>query len=152
MRNKTKTYILLATVICLWSFIGFKIVNTINPETQEVSEQEFTVTFNPSKKEKRDTFSIEKTNKDPFLGTLIPTKSAKRNTAKNTKKIEPEVMPNITYGGLVKQSTQQVFIVNIDNNQHLLKKGQTVQNVKLIKGNTKEIVVSVNNKRLTIPL
>jgi len=152
LKNKTKTYILLAAVIGLWGYIGFKIINAINPEVPETNEQKLTVAFNPNKNQKTDTFSIQKATKDPFLGTLTSTKKVKKSNVNSIKKTEPESMPTITYGGIVKQSTQQVFIVNIDNKQYLLKKGQTVKKVKLIKGNTKEIIVSVNNKRLTIPL
>jgi len=61
-------------------------------------------------------------------------------------------MPLISYSGLVKkQSTSnQVFVVTINNNQFLLKKGQIADSATLVKGNDKEIVIRYDKKNQII--
>ena len=61
-------------------------------------------------------------------------------------------MPSISYSGLVKkQSTSnQVFVVTINNNQFLLKKGQIADSATLVKGNDKEIVIRYDKKNQII--
>jgi len=54
--------------------------------------------------------------------------------------------------GLVKKqnSAEKVFVVNINNKQYLLKQGQTIDSVTLVKGNTKQIVMRYQNKLQTV--
>lgn len=151
MKNKTKTYILLATVLVVWGTIGYKFVNGLSPDISEIAQQDFDVTFKPKTNIKSDTFSIKNVERDPFLGTLTSTKKRKVSSKKTTP--EPKVnSPIITYGGIIKKqnSSDQVFVVNINENQYLLKQGQVADSVKLVKGNTKEVVVRYNNKSQTI--
>lgn len=153
MKNKTKTYLLLAAVLCIWGVIGYKIINGLNPEEPQVVAQEYDKTFKPKTIAEIDTFSIKNVERDPFLGTLSSNKKT-NFTSKNTKtKVDNiKTIPNIIFGGLIKKqnTTDQVFVLNINNKQHLLKKGQTADSVRLISGNTKEIVVRYQNKSQTI--
>lgn len=151
MKNKTKTYILLATVLAVWGTIAYKFVNGLSPDVSEIARQDFDVSFKPKTNIKSDTFSIKNVERDPFLGTLASNK--KRNTSSvntTTKAIGNSL--RITYGGIIKKqnSSDQVFVININDNQYLLRKGQVADSVKLVKGNTKEIVVRYKNKSQTI--
>ncbi len=154
MKNKTKTYILLALVLGIWGTIGYKIITGLNPDAPEQVEDEINVSFTPEEIKKTDTFSIQTTERDPFLGTLTRSNKPRTNTTKTPKPIKEESVPQITYQGLVKKqnSSQQVFVVTVNGKQHLLKRGQSVDDVKLIKGNAKEIVVLNNHKQQTIAL
>ena len=141
-------------MLIIWGIIGYKIISGINPETPETTNQNIAVNFTPKTNIKADTFSIKTVNRDPFLGTLMATNRKTAISLKSGIKKPYVVMPNITYGGLIKnqQSAQQIFVVNINNRQYLLKKGQIQDEVKLVSGNTKEIVVRFNSKAQTIPI
>jgi len=148
LKNKTKTYLLLVAVLGIWGTIGYKIINGINPEEPEINPQNFDITFNPKEEKTIDTFSIQETNRDPFLGTLsnkIMPKGSRNLSNANHKPVVN--LLNITFSGLIKKqnSSDQVFVVTINNKQHLLKKGQVVDSVKLVHGNSKEIVVLFKN-------
>ncbi|WP_303316700.1 hypothetical protein Q4Q34_07805 [Flavivirga abyssicola] len=150
MKNKTKTYALLALVLGIWGIIGYRIVSTINPSAPDVVQQVFEVSFNPKTNTKVDTFSIQVVNRDPFLGTLLvkkkPNKTVKRPT-------QPKVvwLPVLYHGSISKQNTKaKVFIVSINGQQNLMKIGQTINDVKLIKGNNNSITVTYKRARKTI--
>lgn len=143
---------LLVAVIGIWGFIGFRIVLALNPELPKPEPKVFSVNFNPKAPIKLDTFSIHKVKRDPFLGTLQKTTTpvVKQNiTYKSTLQ-----WPMITYNGLIKsQSTaDQIFVVNINNKQYLLKKGQTMDSVVLINGNHKTITLRYRNHKKTFNL
>ncbi len=139
LKNKTKTYFLLAVVLCVWGIIGYKIISVLNPEDIEVLQQDFAVSFNPKTNTVIDTFSIKTTHRDPFLGTLSSEKKKNFKTTKNRKKI---TWIPISYLGVIKKGTSsQVFVLNIKGKQHLLKKGQSIDSVTLIRGSAKAVVV-----------
>jgi hypothetical protein len=152
LKNKTKTYLLLAAVLGIWGTIGYRVLSGVNPTISEVKQDDFDMVFNPKSNTEVETFSIQNLERDPFLGTLSDTKKGKSLSAK--KPLEPVIdyRPSITYSGLVKkQSTSnQVFVVTINNNQFLLKKGQIADSVTLVKGNDKEIVIRYHKKNQII--
>lgn len=153
MKNKTKTYILLAVVIGVWGIIGYKISNGLSPNVPEIVAQDYEKSFKPKTIAEVERFSIENVERDPFLGTLSRKKSVTTLIVKPKKKTV-ENAPIITYNGLVKKqhSNKQVFVVNINNKQYLLKQGQEVDSVKLIRGNKKSIVIRYRGKNQTINL
>ncbi|MCD2260794.1 hypothetical protein [Psychroserpens luteolus] len=153
MKNKTKTYLLLAAVLGIWGTIGYKIINGMSPDDTIIQENDFDLSFNPKINDETKTFSIETLDRDPFLGTL--SNNQKERTTTTVLKSTPESIDNsplIIYNGLVKKlnSIDQVFIVSINGNQYLLKKGQTADSIKLIRGSEKEITIGYRNKSQTI--
>jgi len=151
LNKKTKTYILLVAVLGIWGTIGYKIINGLTPEESLSPNQNIDVSFNPEKRIKQDTFTITEVDRDPFLGTLSRVQSTIKPSINQTQR-KTNHQPAITYSGLVKKqnTSDQVFVININNNQYLLKKGQVVDSVKLLRGNNKFITVSYKNKSLTI--
>jgi hypothetical protein len=153
LKNKTKTYVLLVAVLGIWGMIGYKILNGLNPEIPKTSNQDLGITFEPKHNTAIDTFSISPIERDPFLGTLATNKKSHKSY-----KVKPltlkaiENIPTVTYSGLVQKenTSNQIFVVNINTNQYLLKKGQTADSVKLVRGNSKEIVIHYKNKLQTI--
>ena len=145
---------MLAAVIGIWGTIAYKIVNGISPDELEITVQNSDVSFNPKQPKQTDTFSIKAIERDPFLGTL----SSKKTASKSTKKVSviksDVTMPSTTYDGLIQRqdSNSKVFIVNINNQQHLLKLGQTINDVKLISGDKASITIRFNGKNHNIKL
>ncbi|EGV42112.1 hypothetical protein BZARG_384 [Bizionia argentinensis JUB59] len=139
-------------VLAIWGTIGYKFMNGLSPSLPEIKSQDFTASFTPKANVEIDTFSIQNLERDPFLGTL---QSKQRKSFKNTTQSTPNATdnsPKITYSGMVKKqnSSNSVFVININENQYLLKKGQKVDSVKLIRGNDKEISVRYKNTTQTI--
>lgn len=150
MKNKTKTYILLSLVLAIWGIIGYKIVATVNPDTNAPVQDNFNVAFNPKTNTEIDTFSVKTANRDPFLGTLLVKKTPIKKTKKVTVK-KNEWVP-VVYNGIVsnKNTTNKVYVVSINNKQYLMKLGQEFNGIKLIKGNNTEITVSYKGERKTV--
>lgn len=153
MNSKTKTYILITAVICIWGYIGYKIISKLNPNTPKYTNEKTTVSFTPNHAAKIDTFSIQIVAKDPFLGTLTRRKN-KTASSKGSKHKKTTSSHTIIYKGLIKKqdSKNQIFVIDINNKQYLLKKNQVADSVKLIKGNAKEIIIRFNNKTQTISI
>ena len=141
---------LLALVLGIWGIIGYRIVSTINPSAPEVVGQGFEVAFKPKTNIELDTFSIQTVNRDPFLGTLLVKKKPKR-TFKKTMQPKVVWLPVLYHGSISKQNTKtKVFIVSINGRQNLMKIGQTINGVKLIKGNSNSVTLTYKRARKTI--
>jgi len=143
----------LVVVLGIWGTIGYKLINGMSPDTAEVNQENFDVKFNPKTNTEIDTFSIKTIERDPFLGTLSNNRKKGKSVSnrKASKKV-PENQALVTYGGLIKKqnSSERVFVININNNQYLLKKGQIADSVKLVNGNEKTITIRYRNKNRTI--
>lgn len=137
--------------LSIWGIIGYKITTALNPEIPSQPGQQMQVNFKPESNTEKDTFSIEMVPRDPFLGTIY--RKANNSPARNTERSTVE-WPQVTYAGVVKitNTKDQVFVVNINAKQYLLKKGQKMQEVVLLNGNSKEIIVKYKNQQKTIEL
>lgn len=152
MKKKTKTYFLLTTVVVIWGVLGFKVISSLNPEKPKRMPKELTTSFKPKKIEEADFFSIDIVKRDPFLGDFRnPKPPIKKHTKSKTK---PIVWVSISYNGVIKKDSnnKQIFLISIDNQQHLIQIGQTVEGVTLIKGNEKEIVVNYKKHKKVVPI
>ena len=132
--------------------IGYRVWSGLSPDITETALAKYDMSFNPQTAKTIDTFSIQTLERDPFLGTLSSPKNLVKLSAPRQKPIETELLPSITYNGMLKKqsASDQVFVVNINANQFLLKKGQTADSVKLVNGNENEISVRYRNRSLTI--
>jgi len=151
VKKNTKTYLLIAAALGIWGTIGYQVINGINPNAPEVIQENVAIAFNPKTAIVRDTFSIQSVERDPFLGTLTSKRNQKKPRPIN-KKVEDTSWMDITYQGLVRQknSEYKVFVVTLNGEQHLLKKGQKVNNYTLLNGNNSEVLIRYNNIKKTI--
>ena len=146
---------MLVAVLVIWSIIGYKIYSSLNPELPEVVLNDVEATFNPKTVIEVDTFSINALDRDPFLGTITKksntTASLKQNS---TIKQEDSNWPQVTYEGVIKRqnSSEQVFVITINNTQYVLKKSQKVDNITLVKGDNTSITVRYNTTQKIIPI
>lgn len=151
MKSKTKTYLLLIAVLSIWGIIGFKIVSTLNPHVPEVSQNENRVVFTPKTNMAIDTFSIQMSERDPFLGTLLVKKQVANKSVNSTPK-EPLVWMPILYHGMVskRDSNEKICVISIDGQQHIMKVGQDLNGVKLLRATNTEISVGYKGLRKTV--
>ncbi len=143
---------LLVAVLGIWGTITFKVINGLNPEQPPSTALEFEATFHPKSLKDIDTFAIKAIERDPFLGKMSKTEN---HLKKNNKTLRSNVkFPHITYNGLIKKegNANRIFVVEINNQQHLLKRGQTIHGVKLISGYKSSITVSYKGHTQTIKL
>jgi len=149
LKTKKKTYLLLVLVVAVWGTLGYKIFSAINPELPEIAKNNFATNGDYKVTTKIDTFSISTANRDPFLGTLLKKKEKQTIRKKKTIAWKP-----ITYQGTIKKkkTKQQIFIVTINGNQYLLKKGQTKDSITLIYGNTKSVTMRYKNQSKSFTL
>jgi len=155
LNKKKKTYLLLVAVLGLWGTIGYRVISTLNPEETVVVAENISVDFSPEKA-KVNTFSITPIERDPFLGKLIRKGTkVKGNQGRKVKKPDLEnPWPQIQYQGMVKKqnASSKIFIITINQQQHLLKKNQELKNIKLLKGDSKEVQVSFNKEVKTFSI
>jgi len=144
--------LLLVAVLGLWGTIGYQVISALDPKESAIVAENISVDFSPEKT-KVDTFSITQTERDPFLGKLTRN-TAKTKKAQNRNARKPDLenpWPQIQYQGMVKKqgAASEIFIVTINQQQYLLKRNQELESIKLLKGNSKEILVRFNKETKT---
>ena len=151
MKTKKKTYSLLVIVIGVWGYIGYQIIDALNPSIPEYKQAKPMFKDNYEYESKIDTFSIQKVARDPFLGTMHTPKSENRQEVQKAPKT---VWKPIEYLGLIanKNDKDKVFIVSISKQQVLLKQGKTHDSIKLVRGDAKKITLRYKGKNKTFKL
>ncbi len=153
MKKSHKTYVLLALVLGIWGIIGFKIVNTINPEPKETVHELSSQKFKREQFKARDTFSIVADYRDPFLGTMPKSAiQSKRNKIAAKRDTLPE--KNIAYTGYITESSskKKIFFLGIDGHQQMMSVNETFKDVKLVSGDKQTVRVRYNGKTKNIPI
>jgi len=151
LKNKTKTYVLLIIVLGVWGAIAYQIWSGLHQDIPEIIQQDINTAFNPLNKVEMDTFSVQVFDRNPFLGTL--TKAKVNNQKRNTRiKTTPFVWIPISYQGLIKNpsSKEQLYVLTINGQQHLLKRGQNRDGVSLVRGDSKKVTVKYKNHQKKI--
>lgn len=142
---------LLGLVLVIWGIVGYKIISTIKPTPPNANQQYSNVVFNPNINTQVDTFSIQLLGRDPFLGTLYYKKKLNPSLKINKPKEDIVWIPVIYHGTVSKQdSKEKICVLSINGQQHIMKIGQEMNGVKLIKANNIEVIVSYKDAKKTI--
>lgn len=156
MKNKKNIYILVPAILIIWSLIGYRIYKAVNPPPIEIVAINTEDSFKPKKVEVIKSYNINADYRDPFLGTLASNKKTQRKTATTiTEPKEQIVFPTIFYKGIVSPKTNKksaVYLVQINGQQNLLKLRNTSQEITLISGNSKEVVLEYKKERKTFSI
>lgn len=139
LKSKKAIYVLLPLVLIVWGLILYKVFTGLSdgPDLPVYSNQV------PSESVERatepDTFSIHANYRDPFLGKLLSKKPVVKKSKKPKKVLKkPPVVirwPSITYGGMVRnqQSQKMVAMVKISGKDNLMKEGEELDGIQLVK-------------------
>lgn len=150
MKKKKKTYILLIAVLGIWGAIGYQIYKRINPSTTNFSETSEITSFKKNSIDATQFYTLKEVYRDPFLGNY----SKKKKTTKNKKPSMPKPLvafPNIIYNGKIEGSNSLgSFIVTINGKQEILRKGDIIKQVTLLKGNKTSITILYNGEKKII--
>ncbi len=140
---------LLGVVLLIWGIIGFKVLGALSSEEETPALAE-NVNFKPKEVAKKDTFSILADYRDPFLGTLPPSKKKSKRVVKK-KEVQ---FPSINYTGLItdQNTKNHIFFVTISGNQYLMRKGNSQAEVTLMSGSSSKIRVKYKGILKTISL
>ncbi len=143
----------MALVIAIWGIIGYKIFKAVGTPDDVLVDNNNPMTFVPDSISTGENFSIDVSYRDPFLGTYQRIQTKKKQTVK--PKVENIVFPNIKYKGRIKPknaSKTAQFILSINNKQYFFSVGKQYDEVTLISGDEKEIVVLYKKQKKNIPL
>jgi type II secretory pathway component PulC len=138
MKNKKLLYILIPGTLLIWGMIIYKIFNTVHAEENTVAQHAELITTDDEIKS--DTFSIHPVYRDPFLRkkNKINNPGSGQAATKITKpKIVPVVIawPKIIYSGIIKnqKSNKQLALIEINGQSNMMKVGEEVYGVQLLK-------------------
>ncbi len=133
-------YLLLPVTILVWGFIVYRILNNMHTETGASSfVSNVTIAANESLS---DTFSIEPSYRDPFLGRSIQRDEYSTNEPAKAKAPAPAPVfkiptpwPVIVYGGIIKNQKlkREMVLLQIDGQDYMLQSGETVKGIQLLK-------------------
>lgn len=139
--------------MAIWGILGFKILKTVNPDSDQNTKLVVSEKFKPIQYKERDTFSIVANYRDPFLGTL-PKSLKPRKPKRTSQKRDTLPKREILYTGFVAESSsgQEIFFLTIDGHQQLMAKNEVFRKVKLLYGDSEKVRVYYNGKTKTIPL
>lgn len=153
LQSKLKTKLLILAVILIWGYvIGYVFFANYDSSEIHISNAQIAITENePMEVEEKFEFVLHDIDRDPFFGT-INKKSSSSKMGGSSEKIINSPKTVVEYLGQVKSSRQTIFILTINGNQVLLKKGQKNEGVKLFSGSKNLINVLVDGKRKSIPI
>jgi hypothetical protein len=139
-------------VIGVWGTIGYKIISGLQPELPPTNNFTNFNNVNDIATIQKDSFKINPPTRDPFLDRASKTTKME---APLKKAVQPNLTwPNISYNGSIvnAQSKVQLFIVNVNQEQFLVQKGQELSEIKIIAGNEQKIQISYKGQRKWFPI
>jgi hypothetical protein len=156
MKNKKNIYILLPLVLLIWAAVMYQFFSFSSPDdTTLTSSNDFKL--KPFEIKKRDSVAINVNYRDPFLGKLFVVQNSNSSALKkktNIKKAKvvvevPElVWPKTQYKGIVSDTKDKikVYMLIIDGQTFLMKKGETQKGVFLKEGDRESIYIQYKGK------
>lgn len=139
MKNKKMLYILIPGTLIVWGMIIYKIVMNVNSGDNPVVSKGVAMVANDEALS--DTFSINPTYRDPFLGKVQHV-SISNDEGVKSKVVTPTPVvavntpwPNIVYIGIIKNQKlkKEMVMMEINGQSYSMKVGETVGNVILSK-------------------
>ena len=150
MKNKNNTYILLTLVLVVWGLIAYRVFSALGPEDEAEVAEIAAVSFTPKAVKEQDTFNISSYSRDPFLGTFKTRPKPKKKKVAVVKEETP--WPQIRYAGLMGDgnSDESIFFVFINGKQYLLKQNDSMEDIRLIKGDKETVTLSFKGRKKVV--
>ncbi len=144
MPKKRLNIILILIVLGLWGTVAYKSINRFfSSEDLVLTNVNSGQNFNFKRIEK-DTFLLDKLNRDPFLDKALVVNTSSLPVKKGISYIKPvnkpkpievfklsPVWPQVSYYGYIKshQKTEELILVKIDNKLLKVRKNQNIEGV-----------------------
>ncbi|HET6243892.1 MAG TPA: hypothetical protein VFF35_05165 [Bacteroidia bacterium] len=153
------TYLLLVLVSIIWGIIFYRLVFVSSSEPV-LSVNEHILPLKQTSNSVPDSFSIFANYRDPFLNKVVYAQVGNKikvpPTATPVIKTEKVIIqlkwPTLTYGGIIKnqKSGKQFAMVNINGQENIMKVGDTVSGIQLLKVNMESIEVSFEKEKRVV--
>lgn len=161
MKNKKSIYILIPLVLLIWGILGYRLFSFLGgDETGKDTINNFQ--FKNVEYKEPDSVKIIVDYRDPFTGKLsdgsknnkVPSNLVHKTEKRNALAEKQENKPIIVYKGLVSDAKDKniVFMFSIDNKTYLLEKGQVEDDIKVISGDTKQIILLINKRKEVVTI
>jgi hypothetical protein len=147
LSKQQKTYLLLIAVIGIWGMIIYQIFKETNTDTSTPTST-IQKKFIPQKIQQKKEDTLDVNYRDPFLGKV----SRKIVRKKATDPKQPIYFPVIIYNGSIIGNKKTAYIISVQNQQKIIKIGQTFKDVTLVSANSNEIIIAYKKERKTIKL
>jgi len=143
-------YVLIPVTLIVWGLIIYRIVAGLK------TENEVMPTYSPSslanKQVVADTFSINPSYRDPFLGKVMERKREGTEVKTEVKPAAPPQVlqwPAIIYGGTIRNAklNKEMIMIQINGQEYTMKKGETVNGVQVIAAFNDSIQVSFSKEK-----
>lgn len=138
MRDKWVNYILIPVVLAVWGIVFYKIFGSLIG-----SHKGAVINYNDKSttQEQEDaSFKLMADYRDPFQGESFETASKQRPTGSdaeskvtNEEKAPETKWPAINFLGTIKKQKETFAIMKIYNKTFTMKKGEEIENVKVVK-------------------
>lgn len=147
MKNKKLLILLIPATLLIWGMIIYKIFSVVSGGDNVGQVQRTVSVVNNDTNILTDTFSINPTYRDPFLGKsnkIALNANVGNSTLKTINSPKPIIpssssinntFPKIIYGGMIKnkQSNKQLVLIQINGQSNIMKIGDIVSEIELTK-------------------
>ena len=138
--------------LIIWGMIVFRIIGHLRGPAEDaaVDQEPFTADLrHPS----GDTLILLVNYADPFLDHRLPSSLGSlpgSNVSGRRSQIQGQpaiVWPEIRYEGIItnKNSKNTLYLIQVENSDHMIRPGDTIGKIKLIRANADSISVQMNN-------
>jgi len=159
MKSKKSLYILIPTVIIIWSLIIYKIFNYQN-KSFIVEQPAISFNIPDSIETVTDTLAFIARYRDPFLGrlksqaTVVKKEKGNQNRINYQQKQAIKVYvnwPKIDYNGMIysTENNRLLALININRCNYLMNKTQKIEQCKLLMISPDSIIMSFKTDKKT---
>jgi len=154
LKSRKATITLLVAVLIIWAIIGLKFYNALKAPTMGVLQQSDSSRHYIKQEEFNYTISAPAT--DPFLGKMASNFDRNINSnpvnRKSTMKVTPKntvAWPSIIYKGVIQNNStgKALASLSINGKEIFLKKGDTEQDITLLKLLKDSVEVSFKSEK-----
>ena len=153
MKKRKGTYVLIGVVAVIWGILVVQLIGGFTSEPSVV-QNAMSSSFQPPTPQAKESFELLPITTDPFLGTAITNEKASKSSKGGSKPAKEIAWPNVSYHGWVSNGKKaKVYILSINGQQHLMKRGQEIAGVRLISGTATKarLRYQQQTKEITLP-
>jgi hypothetical protein len=136
MKNKKMLYILIPATLVVWGLIIYKIMSGLDKDENKAAKPQLSAAV--TNETVSDTFSINPTYRDPFLGKTIKPVTVSTSPVKQVAVpvVRPQLQwPAIVYSGTIanKNLKKEMVLIQINGQEYMMRQGEKVNDVELFK-------------------
>lgn len=154
--KKKKTYLLLAIVVFVWGYLGYKVYSSFYGDEEDLITNKIIDNKQAEKKVQKEKLKIKYPDKDPFLGKMYSPKIQKK-VSKEAIKITytyDSIFDKIRYKGFInnKTDTSPLYLLSYKQKSYVIKPNHKFDGILLLGGTPDEIKVNYKTVTKTIKL